>query len=690
MDITTKVQYLKGVGPKKVAALARMGIVNIYDLLTYFPRRYEDQTDITPIGELSVDSLVNIQGELINIQESTSRRGMTILKLYLADATGSIQLVFFNQKFLKQKFTVGQQIFARGKVAYAYGGYGTMSLSNISICEVVHEDSTLTSGLKPIYTLPANIKYKDFTKIKEQALELLPQLGLREIVPANLRLKNNHYTKAQALISMHHPQSKEDLLKARQALIFEELFALQAGLLMLKKQVKTANLGICFRDEPGTISWPQQLIDSLPFTLTEDQQKVWEDIVRDMSSREQMNRLVQGDVGTGKTIVAVLAMLKAAQHQYQAALMVPTEILAIQHYDTIKSLVEPLGITIRLLIGSLSAKNKQEIVAELASGSCQIVIGTHALLQEAVVFKQLGLVITDEQHRFGVRQRAILEEKSQGYVPDVLIMTATPIPRTMTLTVYGDLDVSFIKQLPPGRKPIRTFVRNTDRRHLIYEFIRGEVAKGRQAYVVCPLIEESEAVDTISVEEIYEELTHKELSAVRCGLLHGRLGSSDKEELLNRFTHGEIDVLISTTVVEVGVNVPNANVMVIEGADRFGLAQLHQLRGRIGRGEYASYCILVNRSKRKIVERLQLMEQISDGFVLAEEDLRLRGPGQFFGSNQHGMPDLKIANILGDVEILYEAHTAAKAWLDFGVDKKVLQEFLQLQYQGKFAKILDT
>lgn len=690
MNIQENVQFLKGVGPKKASILKKLGIENIYDLITYYPRRYEDQQNTTPIAELNVGETVNIQGKIVALAEKNTRRGLKLLTIMLADNTGTIQLNFFNQAYLKKKFKPEQILFVHGKVSYAYGGYGNLAMSQILSFDIVEksidDNKDNHYNFMPIYTLPDYLKPKDFRNLLTQVFN--EDLSLIEIVPEFIRKKYNLMDKKTAIQKIHFPKTKQELTTARESLIFEELFLIQSGLLLLKKQHQIKNHGIRFLENNILVN---KVKASLPFTLTAEQEKVWQEICIDMQKDTQMQRLVQGDVGSGKTVIAILALVKAIENGFQGALMAPTEILALQHYEKIKDLLEPLDIHVGLLTGSLKTKEKRAILEGLADGCINLIIGTHALIQDNVIFKNLGLVITDEQHRFGVNQRAKLEEKGNTFLPDVLVMTATPIPRTMTLTVYGDLDVSFIRQLPPGRKPIRTFVRMPDRRELIYKFVKDEVAKGRQAYVVCPLIEESENSDAVSVEMIYDELTSGYLYGVRCGLLHGKLKPAEKENLLHEFLAGNIDVLISTTVIEVGVNVPNASIMVIEGAERFGLAQLHQLRGRIGRGEYASYCILINRGKNaNSLERLHLMEKISDGFILAEEDLRLRGPGQFFGSMQHGLPDLKIADVLNNVDILVNARTEAQRAIDFGIDKQALNELLTLQYKHKFLKISDV
>ncbi len=688
MDVKQSVQFLKGVGPKKAQALKRLGIENIYDLMTYYPRRYQDQSEITAIGDLQVGAIANIKGHIMAIAEKNTRRGLKLLTAVLADDTGTIQLNWFNQEYLKKKLKQGTALFVHGKIGYAYGGYGQLAVSQMISFDIEGEDSEEQShcSFMPIYTLPDYLKPKDFRKLLEQVVAQNVQFN--DTVPVFIRDKYKLISKGEAVAKIHFPQNQQELAEAKRSLIFEELFSIQAGLLLMKKQHKDKNRGIRFLPNGKLV---RDVENALPFKLTAEQHKVWQEICQDMQKNVQMQRLVQGDVGSGKTVIAILALVKAIENGYQGALMAPTEILAIQHYNKIKALLEPLGITVGLLTGSLKVKQRRELLEGLADGTLQLAIGTHALIQDNVVFKNLGLVVTDEQHRFGVNQRAKLEDKAVDFVPDVLVMTATPIPRTMTLTVYGDLDVSFIKELPPGRKPIRTFVRNPDRRELIYKFVKDQVAAGRQAYVVCPLIEDSENSDAVSVEMIYDELTAGYLYGVRCALLHGKLPAKEKEQLLFDFLSGDIDVLISTTVIEVGVNVPNASIMVIEGAERFGLAQLHQLRGRIGRGEYASYCILINRGRNaNSLERLHLLEKVSDGFALAEEDLRLRGPGQFFGSMQHGLPDLKIADVLNDVSILLTARQEAQRAIDFGMDKKALIELLELQYKHNFLKMADV
>ncbi len=455
----------------------------------------------------------------------------------------------------------------------------------------------------------------------------------------------------------------------------------------LKKQSQATKRGIRHQSSGKLV---KAVLAGLPFKLTHDQQQAWQEICRDMERTVPMRRLVQGDVGSGKTVIAMLALVKTVENGRQGAMMAPTEILAAQHYENLSSKLAPLGIRVGYLSGHLTPKKRRAMHEAIARHEVDIVIGTHALIQDDVHFAHLGLVITDEQHRFGIAQRATLEKKG-AHVPDVLVMTATPIPRTMTLTVYGDLDVSLIRELPPGRQPIRTFVRRPDRRPLIYQYVRSQIEAGRQAYVVCPLIEMNEESDLPSAEEVYDELRFGIFSGIPCGLVHGRLAPAEKERVMQDFYADRIKLLVSTTVIEVGVNVPNASIMVIEHAERFGLAQLHQLRGRIGRGAYASYCILVSEGKMENArERLRIMAETSDGFKLAEEDLRLRGPGQFFGSMQHGLPDLKIARVPEDLAILLDAHKAAEATLLSQGDLDFIRPILALQYKERFAHIMEN
>ena len=685
MKIQDSVQYLKGVGPKKKAELARLGIARVYDLLTYFPRTYEDQSVLTRIADLQPGTVATVAGTIVNLQEQTGRRGLTILTAYLNDGTGILQVTWFNQKYLKKTLKAGRRVFVSGKAAYAYGGRGQFAMSQLRSFQVLEpgEQAAGLCGILPVYAATEHLNQKVFRTLIAEALEAAGDLP--ELIPARILAAHHLMGRREALHAVHFPKDGAELKRARYRLAFSELYLIQCGLLLLKKEAP--RLGI--RHQPNG-KLVKVVLAGLPFTLTHDQQQVWQEICRDMERTAPMRRLVQGDVGSGKTVIAMLALVKTVENGWQGAMMAPTEILAAQHYESLSAKLAPLGIRVGYLSGHLTPKKRRAMHEAIARHEVDIVIGTHALIQDDVHFAHLGLVITDEQHRFGIAQRATLEKKG-AHVPDVLVMTATPIPRTMTLTVYGDLDVSLIRELPPGRQPIRTFVRRPDRRPLIYQYVRSQIEAGRQAYVVCPLIEMNEESDLPSAEEVYDELRYGIFSGIPCGLVHGRLAPAEKERVMQDFYADKIKLLVATTVIEVGVNVPNASIMVIEHAERFGLAQLHQLRGRIGRGSYASYCILVSEGKTENArERLRIMAETSDGFKLAEEDLRLRGPGQFFGSMQHGLPDLKIARVPEDLAILLDAHKAAEATLLSQGDLDFIRPILALQYKERFAHIIEN
>lgn len=693
MELADSIESLKGVGPKKARQLYGLGIFRLFDLLTHFPKSYEDQSSMTPIGRLRADERAVVSGVITGVQEKRAgRRGMSVLTAVISDGTGFLQLTWFNQKFLKQKLKTGRRIFAAGRTAYAYGGQGQLAMSRISFFEIVEDgeaDLQAKCGILPVYSAGENISQSFLRGLTEQLLALAESgaLAVPEVVPEHVRRQYGLLPRLIALRGVHYPESLQQAREAHRCFAFEELYLIQYGLLSLKKRTREQQQGILF-GKNGRLTGG--LLSRLPFQLTCDQQKVWQEICRDMESPVPMRRLVQGDVGSGKTVVAMLALVKAVENGFQGAMMAPTEILARQHFEGFCALLEPLGVRIALLSGRLTKKQKMELYSRLAEHEIDIVIGTHALIQEEVSFADLGLVVTDEQHRFGINQRAVLERKGR-LVPDVLVMTATPIPRTLTLTVYGDLEVSMIHSLPPGRKPVRTFVRGRERRELIYKFVLEEIKKGRQAYVVCPLIEANEESGLAAAQEVYEELTGGIFYGISCGLVHGRLKQKEKEELMQRFYAGEIKLLVATTVIEVGVNVPNASIMVVEHAQRFGLAQLHQLRGRIGRGEYASYCIFVAEERTEMArQRMAVMESTTDGFVLAEEDLKLRGPGQFFGSMQHGLPDLKAADVEKDIDILLQARQAAIASVESGEGLPEVLAALRLQYQEQFFNITEN
>lgn len=643
------VQYIKGVGPKRASRLKRLGIENIFDLIYHFPRDYEDRTKYTTIREAAIGDKVSLVVEIVGGPKiSRPRRNMTILKVPFKDESGFGYLVWFNQEYLKDRFKLGQ----------VYRVFGKINRVGMEL-QVVNPDFELEGKEKkvgniiPIYSLTQGISNNEISNIIHNALmEYLP--WMEESLPAKLRQKYRLMGIQEAIKNIHLPLSGRHLHEARRRLIFEELLLLQLGLFLIKNKSLVENKGIEFPTCPEL----EDFILSLPFELTKAQKRVLTEIGEDMEASRQMNRLVQGDVGSGKTIIAAAAMFRAVKAGYQAAMMAPTEILASQHFESLSKLYEAFNIRCELLVGSLSQKNKERILEDLRDGKIQVIVGTHALIQDKVEFNNLGLVVTDEQHRFGVKQRAIFSQK--GEHPDVLVMTATPIPRTLALILYGDLDISIIDELPPGRKEIETYAVTPAFIPRINAFIKKQLEAGRQAYIVSPLIEESESLDLESAEELYEKYK-EDFKDYRVGLLHGKMKPAEKDAIMEDFKNGRIHILISTTVIEVGVNVPNANIMVIYNADRFGLAQLHQLRGRVGRGEYQSYCILINNSNSKIArERMRIMQRSTDGFVISEKDLELRGPGEFFGTRQHGLPDLKIANLARDIKILKYAQLEAQ------------------------------
>lgn len=671
---------IKGIGPGREKQLHKLGITNITSLLTYFPRTYEDRRTIYRIGDLKSGMIGGVVGNVIAVQEKRPRPRLSILEVVIADGTGPLKIVLFNQGYKKNFYKKGQRLYAYGKAEFQYG---SMQMNTPQI-ENLGDGGEPERGIVPIYALADGVS--QFVVRSSVRNWFAANHELPEILPAEVREVHQYMTRYDAFKMMHFPESSERYEEARHQLAYEELFVMQSGLALLRNK-EQCHKGPKMGPNGDLMA---QCIENLPFSLTGDQQRALDDIRIDMEDERPMQRLLQGDVGSGKTVVATLSLLKAIENGYQGALMAPTEILAAQHYEGITEVCCNLGITIELLTGSTTRKEKERIYEGLADGSINMIIGTHALIQEGVNFHNLGLVIIDEQHRFGVEQRARLQQK--GTYPHVLIMTATPIPRTMTLSVYGDLAVSLIKEMPPGRKPVKTYVVDSSYKERLRTFFGKEMAEGRQVYVVCPLVEESEKLDLQAAEELYLELKEYFYKAYEVGLVHGRMKPSEKDEVMNAFHRGEISLLVSTTVIEVGVNVPNATIMCIEGAERFGLSQLHQLRGRVGRGSHQSYCILVSDSKNDVSqERLKLMEHTQDGFELAEQDLLLRGSGQLFGLAQSGLPDLRVANIIKDIEILVQARKDVLEFASqYGMEKleSVMKEELEKRFGEKFLRIL--
>ena len=694
-ELTDNVMYVKGIGPQRAKALEKLNIFTKYDLLTHYPRTYENWTELTRIADIIPEEKILIVGKLYNISSRTTARGWKIITAFLIDETGSIQLTWFNQDYLLRTLSNGMRLLVIGKAKYdpwarSSNGLNVDKIQSFTVLEP-EEDPDL--GIVPVYPSTATITQQVFRKATKSLLAQMPPL--KEILPQEILQAQQLISLDEAMRAIHFPKDFAQLEEARRRLAFDELFLIQCGLMLIKRQTQDERLGISHRKNGALV---KAVLAKLPFDLTGDQKKVFRTVTQDMESKLPMRRLVQGDVGSGKTVVALLALVKTVENDLQGAFMAPTEILANQHYEKFSALLTDLGIRVGLLSAKTTRtpKLREELYQKISAHEFDIVIGTHALIQEGVNFDKLGLVVTDEQHRFGVAQRSTLEKKSDS-VPDMLVMTATPIPRTMTLTVYGDLDVSLIKEMPPGRKPIKTEAKSMRSRKKVYDFVRTEILAGRQAYVVCPLIEHSESeklADIDSAEEVFDMLSNGIFRDIPCALLHGKMRPRDKDEIMEKFRDGETKLLVSTTVIEVGVDVPNASVMVVEHAERFGLAQLHQLRGRVGRGAAKSYCILISDSKADVAKaRLEILESTNDGFKLAEQDLKLRGPGQFFGEAQHGLPDLKIADVFRDVEILIQARDAAEKFI---TDDENLEYFanlrknLALAYGDKFSQITEA
>lgn len=653
-DLQTDVQFIKGVGQQRKKLLAKLGIYNLWDLISYFPRDYEDRSHIYPIAEAPSETPVCIHAMVAETPRlSRVRRGMELVKLRAVDHSGSVDITYFNQSYLKEQLQAGESYYFYGLLSSTVHNPRRRSMTN-PIFEREGAPGLATRRIVPIYPTTAGLTQKRLMEMISQGIAFCGE-QIPEILSPDIREQYDLVPAITAIHDIHQPPDFAALVRARRRLTFEELFVLACAMERLRTQ-RSVRPGILMAD-----CNLRAFYDSLPFSPTAAQRRAVASAIDDMRSGRQMNRLIQGDVGSGKTLVAAACIWVVYCSGLQSAFMAPTELLAQQHFHTLSGFLTPLGLRVEKLVGAMTARQKQEISHRLAAGEVDLVVGTHALLSEGVDFKALGLVVTDEQHRFGVEQRTALSAK--GHSPHVMVMSATPIPRTLALIIYGDLDVSILDELPPGRQKVDTFVVGEALRSRLYGFIRKLVSQGRQVYVVCPQVEETDdkdAASTMKSATEHSKVLQEQFPELRIACVHGKLKSREKEAVMAAFTAGDIHILVATTVIEVGVDVPNAALMVVENAERFGLSQLHQLRGRVGRGSHKSYCVLVSDHKGdQAKSRLRILCQTNDGFRISEEDLRLRGPGDFFGQRQHGLPAMHIADLCGDMELLQEAQSAA-------------------------------
>lgn len=670
MELRDSIGVVKGIGEKTEKLFARLDVFTIEELLEHYPRNYETYGDLLSVANVKMGETCVIEASLVALPAVRKVRGLTILSCRARDDSGDIMLTWFNMPFLKNTLKLGVKYLFRGPVSKRNGSL-TMEQPKVLTKEEYYNRKNL---LQPVYPLTQGLTSLAVAKAVGQALKETDLTG--DYLPLEIRKKYNLIERRAALREIHFPRGQASMLKARKRIVFDEFFLFSLAMAQLKKEKGKKNSSFLMKDTREC----EELLADLPYELTDAQKRVWQEIRTDFLGGNMTSRLIQGDVGSGKTILAVLALLMTVKNGFQGALMVPTEVLAQQHFDTLNRLLEPFSIHTALLCGSMTAKEKKAVYEGLKSQEIQIVVGTHALIQEKVQYKNLALVITDEQHRFGVRQRQTLAEK--GKEPHVLVMSATPIPRTLAIILYGDLDLSVIDELPASRLPIKNCVVNENYRPTAYRFIEKETAKGRQAYVICPMVEESEAVEAENVIDYTEQLRTMLPAYLVIEYLHGKMKPKEKNNIMERFARGEIHILVSTTVVEVGVDVPNASVMMIENAERFGLAQLHQLRGRVGRGKEQSYCILMSSAQNKETRRrLEILNQSNDGFYIASEDLKLRGPGDLFGIRQSGMLEFKMADVFNDAAILKEAAEAAA-----GITQKEMGLMLK-KYEGLRQKL---
>ncbi len=652
LNLSTPIQYLKGVGPKAADLMKNIGVATIEDMIWFFPRDYEDRRNLSSISTAPLNAHIFLKASVVSAQVKTTKKGTVLFEAELADSSGVIKAIWFNQRFLQRIIFKGAKLFVSGRIEYNF--YDRQKNLIVKDYEIIKAGEDFVPAIFPIYPLTEGLFQKKIRALVKFALDVFaPQV--KEYVPDEIKKAYHLSDLKEAILGLHFPSDINYVAKYRSRVAFEEFFLFQLGLALRKKIVTQKNKGRVFSCSDKDL---EVFLKHLPFELTLAQQRVVKEIQQDMQSENPMNRLVQGDVGSGKTVVAALAIFWAIKNNAQAAVMAPTEILARQHFEKLFPLFNQLGIASAFISSSTPKAEKESILKETAQGKIHLLIGTHALIEEKVVFKDLAFVVIDEQHRFGVLQRSLLIGK--GFRPDVLVMTATPIPRSLSLTLYGDLDRSVIDELPPGRQEIKTYYISKEKRASSYEFMRQKMKEGQQVYVVCPLVEESEKLDLKAAVEEEQYLKKEIFPELRIALIHGRLKAEEKDKIMRDFKNKEIDLLVSTSVIEVGIDVENATIMAIEHAERFGLSQLHQLRGRIGRGALASYCFLFGELKSDDAkERIKAMLSTSDGFKLAEIDLRLRGPGDFFGVRQSGLPGFLLADIIYQEEELRQARKAA-------------------------------
>lgn len=670
MNLSDGIREIKGVGEKTEKLFGKLGIATVEELLGFYPREYEIVENIRPVSQVEEGHIVVVCGSLVNQPKLKRVRNLKILSGIIKDSSGQLQVTWFNMPFLQKTLRMGSRYILRGRIIRKNGVFQLQQPKILT----EQEYHNLLQKLQPVYPLTAGLTNHAVAKAVAFALKETDLNG--DYLPLDIRKKYQLITRKQAIHAIHFPKDKQEYYDARERLVFEEFFLFSLALNQMKKGKHQKKNNYVF----SQYCKADELEDNLPFRLTQGQKRTWEEIKEDLSSENVMNRLVQGDVGSGKTIVSVLALLACVENGHQGAIMVPTEVLAAQHLETFQEYLEPFGVKVGLLSGSMTAAQKRRVYEALELGTLDIVVGTHALIQERVVYKDLALVVTDEQHRFGVRQREGLWAK--GKEPHMLVMSATPIPRTLAIILYGDLDISVIDVMPSDRLPIKNCVVGTDYRPQAYRFMQKQISEGHQIYIICPMVEESENLEVENVTDYTDTLKQVLTPSIRIETLHGKMRAAQKNEIMERFAAGEIDILVSTTVIEVGINVPNATVMMVENAERFGLAQLHQLRGRVGRGSAQSYCIfMAGNTSRETMERLNILGSSNDGFFVAQEDLKMRGPGDLFGIRQSGDLDFVLADIYQDASILKDANEAAR-----GFEKSDILEMCK-KYEGLRRKL---